>query len=426
MKNDFLCYNKCLFITIILLLIPLFIIIFSTSALSADQKTNKNAERRSQAFLEKQLEQLFDHQSKVKILISGLSETLVRVRDFVNDVNKFKPIGPVTGKDVNEFKNSFNKFQEYIKNHKEIDLSGNIVREFINFHRNVINKTVNNSSLEDKWDDFYALTPRQNIQEPSSRITRRLHNLSQKNIRKRARTKTDEAFNTLRRFIREDLKDNSETQGNSVVQVSAISKSITEVENAVRNLSLRELNGVIEQSKKELQESVGNFSKLLVIETETLNRSLNKINTNIDDVNRELTTLEKGKANTDNRLVIAVYFMIAALLIMFLALWVFEPATAYWVIEKRTLVHVVGIAFLLLTIIILGTGEKIDKAALAALLGTIAGYVFGRGTDTVAGSRNNDPQADTPTAGTPTPPAGTPTPPAGTPTPTPPAATLRT
>jgi hypothetical protein len=38
-------------------------------------------------------------------------------------------------------------------------------------------------------------------------------------------------------------------------------------------------------------------------------------------------------------------------------------------------------AFMLITIIILGTGEKLSKEILGTLLGTIGGYVFARGTE---------------------------------------------
>lgn len=90
---------------------------------------------------------------------------------------------------------------------------------------------------------------------------------------------------------------------------------------------------------------------------------------------------EKRRESTDIRLVYAVYGMIAVLLCLFLGLKVFSDDVAKSLIVNRSLVEVVGMAFMLITIIILGTGEKLSKEILGTLLGTIAGYVFARGTE---------------------------------------------
>lgn len=89
---------------------------------------------------------------------------------------------------------------------------------------------------------------------------------------------------------------------------------------------------------------------------------------------------EKRRAQTDQNLVYAVYGMIVVLLLLFLGLRIFPPEVAKQLIEKRSLVEVIGMAFMLITIIILGTGERLNKEILGTLLGTIAGYIFGRGS----------------------------------------------
>jgi hypothetical protein len=50
------------------------------------------------------------------------------------------------------------------------------------------------------------------------------------------------------------------------------------------------------------------------------------------------------------------------------------------IINDRTLIEFGGMSFLLLTIIILSTIDKLEAQGLAALLGTIAGYIFGKST----------------------------------------------
>lgn len=98
---------------------------------------------------------------------------------------------------------------------------------------------------------------------------------------------------------------------------------------------------------------------------------------------------EARRESTDIRLVYAVYGMIAVLLFLFLGLKVFSDDVAKSLIVNRSLVEVVGMAFMLITIIILGTGEKLSKEILGTLLGTIAGYVFARGTEDARAGKNN-------------------------------------
>ncbi|WP_153014209.1 hypothetical protein [Pseudomonas sp. EpS/L25] len=121
---------------------------------------------------------------------------------------------------------------------------------------------------------------------------------------------------------------------------------------------------------------------------------------NLDDKRKALSsfiiefkTLEKRdearRESTDIRLVYAVYGMIGVLLFLFLGLKVLQEDVAKSLIVNRSLVEVVGMAFMLITIIILGTGEKLSKEILGTLLGTIAGYVFARGTEDSRTSRRN-------------------------------------
>lgn len=77
-------------------------------------------------------------------------------------------------------------------------------------------------------------------------------------------------------------------------------------------------------------------------------------------------------------LVYAVYAMIGAIIFLFAALWLFPTDLSTRIIDQRVLIEVLSMGFLLLTVIILGTGKVLEKEGLAALLGTIAGYIFAR------------------------------------------------
>jgi hypothetical protein len=95
---------------------------------------------------------------------------------------------------------------------------------------------------------------------------------------------------------------------------------------------------------------------------------------------------EVGNADTrlaaqeavDSKLVYATYGMIVALFILGLMLIRSDKVRTSVLIEQRTIVELVSIGFMLVTIIILGAGKRLTGETLGALLGTIAGYVFGR------------------------------------------------
>ncbi len=98
----------------------------------------------------------------------------------------------------------------------------------------------------------------------------------------------------------------------------------------------------------------------------------------LDKKLRESQQVAAGRIETDRNLVYAIWMLIGALVLLLVIVCVFPTANAREMIKERTLVELVSMAFLLLTIIILGTGLKISGETLGTLLGTIAGYLFGR------------------------------------------------
>lgn len=98
----------------------------------------------------------------------------------------------------------------------------------------------------------------------------------------------------------------------------------------------------------------------------------------IDRLSAALDAREVQKFETDGRLTWAIIIMVIVLLLLYLATLLFKPEVQQTIFHQRILVEMIGMAFLLLTIIILGTGEKIDRAVLGTLLGTVGGYIFGQ------------------------------------------------
>jgi hypothetical protein len=108
------------------------------------------------------------------------------------------------------------------------------------------------------------------------------------------------------------------------------------------------------------------------------NTRLEELSKTLADLDSSLKEQKEQQSVLDTHLVWAVYGMIGALTLLFLSLKFFNSDVAGKVVENRSLVEVMSMAFMLLTIIILGTGNKIGQETLGTLLGTIAGYIFGK------------------------------------------------
>jgi hypothetical protein len=103
-----------------------------------------------------------------------------------------------------------------------------------------------------------------------------------------------------------------------------------------------------------------------------------KLEGELKQLGAALDLRDDKQERTDFHLSIAILFMIGALIVLYVATLFARQSTQAVIFQKRTLVEMIGMAFLLLTIIILGTGEKIDKSVLGTLLGTVGGYIFGQ------------------------------------------------
>lgn len=141
----------------------------------------------------------------------------------------------------------------------------------------------------------------------------------------------------------------------------------------------------------------------------------------LQNLDKALVDKQAAQTALDRGLVWAIYGMILVLAVLFISLKIFPDDLARQVVQDRSMVELVSMAFIMLTIIILGTGGKIEKETIGTILGTITGYVFARKMAEDSKPRQPIP-TPTPTP-TPTPaPKPTPTPsptPAPTPTPTP-------
>ncbi|MEH8016267.1 hypothetical protein MN202_03380 [Rheinheimera muenzenbergensis] len=157
-----------------------------------------------------------------------------------------------------------------------------------------------------------------------------------------------------------------------------IEEQIVNAQNYLSAFSETNVKMIFDASKAQLLQKLSSLALELQKEVETREALNKKLLEELGEINQELEAKRTKQTIIDQGLIFAVYGMIGVLLLMFLSLRLFHSDVALELVKRRALIEVVGMAFMLITIIILGTGGKINTETLGTLLGTIAGYIFGR------------------------------------------------
>jgi hypothetical protein len=208
-------------------------------------------------------------------------------------------------------------------------------------------------------DENFEFSPKSRQSKDVAEIVNRYMSSVIKEIRSKGPGK-------LRQFLIEYI---NEGRAREIIPPSTLSALKTEV-SAIMNFI--ETNN---QTLVQLKNATQNLLKGIQEEKKSADAKINDIDNLLSKLDDRLSS---GAAATDKQLIIAVYMMICALVFLFLGMKFIKDPLAEKIIENRSLVEVISMAFLLLTIIILGTGEKMPKEAIGTLLGSIAGYIFGR------------------------------------------------
>ena len=147
-----------------------------------------------------------------------------------------------------------------------------------------------------------------------------------------------------------------------------------------KNVSAETLNARWSRQVSKSQESLAQAMRLIEQEISAIESSMKQQEEQMDELTNQLDQ-KKPAIETTKLLVIA---MMVFLLLMFLVtigarMYVSKPSSGSTIVSDRTLIEFGGMSFVLLTIIILANRNSLDREALAALLGTLAGYIFGKG-----------------------------------------------
>jgi hypothetical protein len=155
-------------------------------------------------------------------------------------------------------------------------------------------------------------------------------------------------------------------------------EELARVDGEIALLTKEGLNQIFEEQRALHIKSVEQIAARGRTELDGRNAKLKDNQRRLTELDKALTEKQAAQTALDRGLLWAVYGMIFALTILFLSLRLFKLELATQLVKDRSLVEMVSMAFILLTIIILGTGEKIGKETIGTLLGTIAGYIFAR------------------------------------------------
>lgn len=224
------------------------------------------------------------------------------------------------------------------------------------------------NQLEQNFDELQSIFPDEGELTHGEKLIKRI-------IRRRERaifsdrTQKDKPLFTLYDAV---------SYKNESVLRSALSDRINSADDYLNFFTNANISATFNEIKAQFLKFISTLSSELKRELDNRQAKNKKLLTELEEINKALEGKRTKQSIIDQGLIFAVYGMIGVLLLMFLSLRLFSSDVALELVKRRALIEVVGMAFMLITIIILGTGNKINTETLGTLLGTIAGYIFGR------------------------------------------------
>jgi hypothetical protein len=160
--------------------------------------------------------------------------------------------------------------------------------------------------------------------------------------------------------------------------IDQLRESLSQATEKAKTLTLAELERLFAQDQEAVAKAWQGIIDRAQVAIDLHGKQVKESQAAINALSAEMEARQVQKFETDGRLTWAIIIMVVVLLLLYLATLLFKPEVQQTIFNQRILVEMIGMAFLLLTIIILGTGEKIDRAVLGTLLGTVGGYIFGQ------------------------------------------------
>jgi hypothetical protein len=346
----------------------IFLILFNVITFPQYVYAEKEEKKENSFFLKDRYSELKEDISDQKSLVEGL-QTIVE--NLKQAQGKLENIKVIKNEDFLEKKNGLEKIISNIKkesgksqgpqaiNHHLRELSEefrgvqNFGRRFAEQVDDLVYSIIDSGDRRQKFEKLYS-----NIERKVGRPI----------------------FNNLPIFLNKDLLPNLFRLLNLNPNAMPINmqKDIKEAEKEVVTLKFDQVI-VFQKAIKDIYKKFfdGALDKV-EFKLKTLEEDISVLENELKEVALKIDDEKEKESEVNRNLIISVNMMIIALVAMFFALKIIPPDVAKELVKRRTLTEVVGMAFMLITIIILGTAGRISTEILGTLLGTIAGYIFNR------------------------------------------------
>lgn len=140
---------------------------------------------------------------------------------------------------------------------------------------------------------------------------------------------------------------------------------------------------LFDENINKVKESILELRKSIEDKITSLNKVAEPIRLRHARILQEISRAVNGQTETftlvQNMIYMLAFLYCFSMVARIGVVWFTKKFDSVSVFDERTMIEFGGMAFILLAIIILGNTEKLDKQVLGSLIGTVAGYIFGRG-----------------------------------------------
>jgi hypothetical protein len=361
--------------------------ILGLSAVYAADDQSSDASSTPTIVLEERYKEIQEERKALKKVMRDLSPIIVVIKSAEGNIKKKELSKSDVENSITLIKSAITKLKS-LPAGTEIERGNPVWEEFARSYQRF--SEISSIDTESELSELQAYLPNDRFGEQIRSRTDADRVLS----RIIARIRTNDASNSNEEHKALSLLYDQVGFRNEIKKVD-IEVHITNAQTYLSAISETTIIASFESSKNQILQTLTSLALELRKEIESREALNKRLLEELGEINQQLETKRTKQTIIDQGLIFAVYGMIGVLLLMFLSLRIFHSDVALELIKRRALIEVVGMAFMLITIIILGTGGKINTETLGTLLGTIAGYIFGRiGADRDVGvnaSNTNNP-----------------------------------
>jgi len=201
-----------------------------------------------------------------------------------------------------------------------------------------------------------------------------------------------------------DVEDNSKNGGDLSTQKDALKSNLNDEMPNIMGLKVEIVTGLRQTLTDDVKKALNEVNDEVTSEIKSKNAEIEKTNADFQSANKELLQRNLSQKATVTLSLNYIIFGGLGAIILTIGMLRFGGANrqAKLMIQERTAVDLISIGFFLSIVLFLGAGGFIQPETLGTLLGTVAGYLFGRRSNApatpteVANSDQNETPPSTP------------------------------